>query len=96
MFHVQLAPVGLLFNLAMRLILIFLGMLQLYITAGLQLKTARYFGNLLGSDGKLMTELSLTSFTVRILIIVTECLKCSSFSICIQTIIFLTFTYIIL
>lgn len=46
LFHVQLAPVELVFNLAMQLILIFIGILKLCFTSGHKLKTAHYFGDL--------------------------------------------------
>lgn len=45
-FHVQLAHVELVFNLAMQLIFIFLGILKLRFTSGLKLKTVHYFGDL--------------------------------------------------
>lgn len=93
--HVQLAPVELIFILAMQLVLIFLRMLQLYITAGLKLKTAHYFGDLWGSAKKLMIEPNFTNFAIRILIIAIGCLKFLSFSMFIQTIIFPNCMYII-
>ena len=69
MSHVQLARVELVFNLAIQLILIFLGILHLYVISVLRLKTAHYSGDLLGSDRKLMIESILSNFVIRIVIV---------------------------